>query len=88
MIPKTAPGNAIKIKTESKEDAEDRINFIEKSITNYAKNFTMSKSECEKFLLSVREDVKSEENVANRLVETTLTTLFERFKATQEKLRK
>ena len=42
--------------------------MIQTSVCNFAMNFVMSKSECEKFLLSVKDAIKEEERAADEHV--------------------
>lgn len=53
-----------------------------------AKKFTMSKSESEKLLLSLREEIRMEEKIVNQQVDGALKVIFERFRDTQERTRK
>ena len=39
--------------------------MIQSSVCNFAMNFAMSKTECEKFLLSVKDAIKAEEKAAD-----------------------
>ena len=61
--------------------------MIQSSVCNFAMNFAMSKTECEKFLLSVKDAIKAEEKAADDHIQITLTEMFDNFKNSQVKLR-